>query len=129
MKHKLIIFILFTCAVASLLVTGCTNQEGRAQALLVEAISYSEGTPPSVAARDAALKLAATKGYTLGKDSASLTERELIMVAGRELCKQIMAEYPTTPAAVKAAEMRNQINQKLKVISEARISSYFNTDN
>ena len=60
MKNNLIISIIILGIGA--MITGCTNKEAKAQALLVEAISYSEGNAPSQSAQDAAMKLAASKG-------------------------------------------------------------------
>ncbi len=121
MTSLLLSIFLFT-AVA--LVTGCSQKKAKAQALLIEAISYSEGTPPA-AAQATALKLAAAKGFQPSDRPSGVSEPEVVMIAGRELCKQI----PNTQAAVKAAELRNQINERLQVLGNARIRSMFNDSN
>jgi hypothetical protein len=132
MKHISILSLLIL-AVISILATGCSNKEAskesQAQALLVQAISYADGNAPSQAARDAALKLAASKKFKPSDNGNGPGESEIVMIAGRLLCDQILAEYPATPAAVKAAELKQQINQRLRVISEQRNRSMFNDSN
>ena len=126
MKNSIIISLLILAVVA--FATGCFNKDSKAQALLVEAISYSDGTVGSEAARTAALKLAEAKGTKPGPGSSGLTQREVIMVASRELCNQILTEYPDTPAAIKAAELITEINQGLRTITNARISSMYESN-
>ena len=111
--------------VATMFVTGCNNKEAKAQALLIEAISYSEGTPPEVG-QQKALKLAETKGFKPGVDGSGLTVREVVMVGSRLLVDQILTQYPSSQAAIKAAEMRIQINQRLQAIANDRAHSQFN---
>ncbi len=126
MKTSLLLSLLLFVAAA--LVTGCSQKENKAQALLIEAISYSEGTPPA-AAQATALKLAGAKGFKPSDRADGISEHELVMIAGRELCKQILTDYPDSQAAVKAAELRNQINQKLQVLDNERIRSMFRDSN
>ena len=133
MKHIPILSI-FVLAILSIVVAGCSNKEtnkeaskeAKAQAFLVEAISYSDGHAPSQAAQEIALKLAASKGF---KPCSQLTENETVMIAGKILCDRIIAEYPATPAAVKAAELKNQIDQRLRVRANQRIQSMFDSNN
>ncbi len=128
MKNNLIISIIII-GITGILATGCTNKEAKAQALLVEAISYSEGKAPSQSAQDAAMKLAASKGIKASADANGLTDREVVMLAGQLLCDRILAEYPSTQAAIKASELRNQINQRLRIIGNQRIRSMFQDSN
>ncbi len=122
MKNILIFLVVITVAVFG---SGCTDKKAsKAQALLLEAISYSDGQP-SVAGQQAALKFAESKGFKPGDGISGISEREVVMVAGRELCKTILAEYPDTPAAIKAAELRTQIDQKLRTLGNLRIRSLF----
>ncbi len=123
MKNNLIISIIILAIGA--MITGCTNKEAKAQALLVEAISYSEGTPPE-AGQQKALKLAETTGFKPGTDGSGLTVREVVMVGSRLLVDQILTQYPSSQAAIKAAEMRIQINQRLQAIANDRAHSQFN---
>ena len=123
MKTSFIVSIL--TLVATIYVTGCNNKESKAQALLIEAISYSEGTPPEVG-QQKALKLAETKGFKPGVDGSGLTVREVVMVGSRLLVDQILTQYPSSQAAIKAAEMRIQINQRLQAIANDRAHSLFN---
>ena len=127
MKNNLIISIIILAIGA--MITGCTNKEAKAQALLVEAISYSEGNAPSQSAQDAAMKLAASKGIKPANDANGLTDREVVMLAGQLLCDRILAESPTTQAAIKASELRNQINQRLRIIGNQRIRSMYQDNN
>lgn len=124
MKHSIIISVIVV-AITAILATGCTNKEAKAQALLVEAISYSDGNAPSNAAQNAALALAETKGFKPAKDANGLSQREVVMVAGRILCDRVIAEYPGTQATLKAAELKQQINDRLRVLGNERIQSLF----
>ena len=123
MKKNIIISILMLAVVA--FVAGCANKDAKAQVLLTEAISYADGTPSSQSAKDAALKLAAAKGFLPGNDASSLTEREIVMIAGRLLCDEIQTQYPTTPSAIKAAEIKLQINRSLNAIASQRMQSMY----
>ena len=125
MKTSFIVSILIVAA--TIYLTGCTNKEAKAQALLIEAISYSEGTPPEVG-QQKALKLAETKGFKPGVDGSGLTVREVVMVGSRLLVDQILTQYPSSQAAIKAAEMRIQINQRLQAIANERIHMLFNNN-
>ena len=127
MKNNLIISIIIIAIGA--MITGCTNKESKAQALLVEAIGYCEGNAPSQSAQDAAMKLAASKGIKASADANGLTDREVVMLAGQQLCDRILAEYPSTQAAIKAAEIKNQINQRLRIIGNQRIRSMYQDSN
>ena len=124
MEKNLIISIIIL-GITGILTTGCNNNEAKAQALLIEAISYSEGTPPE-AGQQKALKLAETKGFKPGVDGSGLTVQEVVMVGSRLLVDQILTQYPQTQAAIKAAEMRIQINQRLQAIANDRAHSQFN---
>jgi len=124
MKHSIIISVI-VLAITAILATGCTNKEAKAQALLVEAISYSDGNAPSNAAQNAALALAETKGFKPATDANGLSQREVVMVAGRILCDRVIAEYPGTQATLKAAELKQQINDRLRVLGNERIQSLF----
>ena len=124
MKNNLIISIIII-TITGILTTGCNNNEAKAQALLIEAISYSEGTPPE-ASQQKALKLAETTGFKPGTDGSGLTVREVVMVGSRLLVDQILTQYPSSQAAIKAAEMRIQINQRLQAIANDRAHSQFN---
>ncbi len=123
MKTSFIVSILIVAA--TIYLTGCTNNEAKAQTLLIEAISYSEGTPPE-AGQQKALKLAETKGFKPGTDGSGLTVQEVVMVGSRLVVDQILTKYPSTQAAIKAAEMRIQINQRLQAIANDRAHSQFN---
>ena len=123
MKTSFIVSILIVAA--TIYLTGCTNNEAKAQTLLIEAISYSEGTPPE-AGQQKALKLAETKGFKPGTDGSGLTVQEVVMVGSRLLIDQILTQYPSSQAAIKAAEMRIQINQRLQAIANDRAHSQFN---
>ena len=125
MKTSFIVSILIVAA--TIYLTGCTNNEAKAQALLIEAISYSEGTPPE-AGQQKALKLAETTGFKPGTDGSGLTVREVVMVGSRLLVDQILTQYPSSQAAIKAAEMRIQINQRLREIANERIHMLFNNN-
>ena len=127
MKNRIITSISILAAVA--FISGCSDKESKAQALLVQAISYSDGTPPSASAQASALEFEAAKGNRPTGDGLGLSEHEIIMVAGSDLCAQIIAEYPTTQAALKAAELKVQINKRLRVIGNQRVRSLFNDDN
>ena len=116
-------------AVLAVIATACgPNRADQAQALLLQSIEWSDGAPPE-GSREAALKYAEQKGFKPSTDGNGLSEREVIMAAGRELCKQILTEYPNSPAAVKAAELRANINSKLTVIANQRIQSLFRDPN
>jgi len=123
---KAILMTLCTTILLAIIGTGCSNNNAKAQALLVEAISYSDGNAPSQTAQDKALALAATKKFK--PSSKGLSEAEVVMVAGGILCDQILTEYPNTPAAVKASELKQQINQKLRNLANERIHSWFRQD-
>ena len=126
MKNNLIISII-VLAIAGILATGCTNKEAKAQALLIEAISYSDGKP-SAAGWEPPLKIAADHGYKPASGYEGLSDGEVVMVAGRLLCDQILTQYPTTQTAIKAAELKNQINQRLREIANERIHMLFNNN-
>ena len=124
MEKNLIISIIIL-GITGMLTTGCTNKEAKAQALLIEAISYSDGKP-SAAGWEPPLKIAADQGYKPASGYEGLSDGEVVMVAGRLLCDQILTQYPSSQAAIKAAEMRIQINQRLQAIANDRAHSQFN---
>jgi len=119
---------LCTIVLLAILGTGCSNENVKAQALLVEAISWSEGHPSSDAACTAAVKLAADHGFHASNNGSGLTDVEIIMIAGRLRCDEVLSQYPSTPAAVKAAEVRGEINGRLRDIANERISNSFRND-
>ena len=123
MKNNIIISIII--ATVALCAAGCTDKNAKAQALLVEAISYSTGEAPTLAAQDAALKLAASKGI---KVTDQVPTRDVVACAGRILCDRILTDYPQTPAAVKAAELRSQIEHRILVWGNERIRRAFDTN-
>jgi len=114
-------FILILISVVALCATACSNKDAKAQAILVEAISYSDGHAPSEVAQEKALRFAESKGFK----PTELSQGEVVMIAGKLLCDQIVTEYPQTPAALKAVEVRNEINQRLRTIGNERIRSLF----
>ena len=118
MKNTIILILVSIVAICA----GCSNKDAKAQAILVEAISYSDGHAPSEAAQEKALRLADSKGFKTG---SSLTDQEIVMIAGKLLCDQIVTEYPQTPAALKAVEVRKEIDQRLRTIGNERIRSLF----
>jgi len=120
MKNTIILILV---SIVALCVTACSNKDAKAQAILVEAISYSDGHAPSEVAQEKALRLADSKGFKTGN---SLTDQEIVMIAGKLLCDQIVTEYPQTPAAVKAGEVRKEIDQRLRTIGNLRIRRLFN---
>jgi len=126
-NNFIISIIIFT--ITGMLTTGCNNKEAKAQALLIEAISYSEGNAPSQSAQDAAMKLSASKGIKPGNDANGLTDREVVMLAGQQLCDRILTEYHGTQSAIKASELRNQTNQRLRIIANQRIRSMYQDSN
>lgn len=108
------------CAFA---VAGCSNKTAKAQALLLEAIDYSAGTAgPS---RDRAIKFAASKGFGETDKPGSLTEQELVLIAAREKCKEILTLFPTTPAAIRAAELKSDLDRQLRSLANERIKSLY----
>ena len=117
MKNTIILILVSIVAICA----GCSNKDAKAQAILVEAISYSDGHAPSEAAQEKALRLADSKGFK----PTELSQGEVVMIAGKLLCDQIVTEYPQTPAALKAVEVRNEINQRLRTIGNERIRSLF----
>ena len=125
MKTSFIVSILILAA--TIYLTGCTNKEAKAQALLIEAISYSDGKP-SAAGWEPPLKIAADHGYKPASGYEGLSDGEVVMVAGRLLCDQILTQYSTTQAAIKAAELKNQINQRLREVANERIHMLFNNN-
>ena len=121
MKHiKTLAIAIATLAI----IVGCSNKEAKAQALLLEAVTYSTGTTDSKAT-SAALELANAKGF---KQGTSLSQREIVMIAGRIRCKEIMENYPNTQAALKAAEVRNEINGRLDRIAQERIRALYRSE-
>jgi len=120
MKKIYLLILVVSIAVLS----GCSDKPARAQALLLEALDYSGG-----ASREKALQYAATKGYKSTDRPGGLTDQEIVLNAGREKCKEILAQYPTTPAAIRAAELKSQLDQQLRGMANARIQSLYANPN
>jgi hypothetical protein len=49
----------------------------------------------------------------------------MVILVGSEVCDQILAKYPETPAAIKASELKRQIAQKLQTMLRIRIQSMY----
>ena len=116
--------LILAAAIAMAAVAGCSNRAAKAQAMLLEAISYTDGGT-TFAAHQKGLQLTLAQGITVGDKLGDPSEDERVMFICCQLCAQILKQYPETPAAVKAAELQSQQEQKLKRMEQARLQSTF----
>ena len=117
MKKTLIIIVALTLTA----LTACTNKSAKAQALLIEAISYADGGTPGC--QEKALKKAEKKGRVFVNQIGARTREEIVVIEASDLCTEILAKYSETPAAIPAAELQRQIQQRLNTMIQIRIQS------
>ena len=120
MKNLLILLV----ALALGTTAGCSNKPAKAQALLLEAMSYADGGSTEQA-QEKAMKMAAAKGRIFNDKLGCPSREEMVILVGSEVCDQILAKYPETPAAIKASELKHQIAQKLQTMLRIRIQSMY----
>jgi membrane-bound ClpP family serine protease len=119
MKKTLIIIVALTLTA----LTACTNKSAKAQALLIEAISYADGGTPGC--QEKALKKAEKKGILFINKPGGRSREEIVIIVANDLCAEILAKYPETPAAIRAAELQRQIQQRLQIMIQIRIQSMY----
>jgi hypothetical protein len=120
MKKTLSIILSLTLVAA---LPACSNKSAKAQALLIEAISYADGGTPGC--QEKALKKAEKKGRVFVNQIGALTREEIVVIEASDLCTEILAKYAETPAAIKAAELQTQIQQRLQTMIQIRIQSMY----
>jgi TolA-binding protein len=118
MKKTLSIILILTLVAA---LPACSNKSAKAQAMLLEAISYADGGSPSQ--QEKALKTAEKKGRVFINQIGARSREEIVIIEANDLCTEILAKYPETPAAIRAAELQRQIQQRLNTMIQIRIQS------
>jgi hypothetical protein len=119
---KIHLLILSLALLAAL--PACSNRPAKAQSLLLEAISYSDGgTTPDL--QEKALKIAEKKGLVYINKPGGRSREEIVILVANDLCGEILAKYAETPAAIKAAELQRQIEQRLQTMIQIRIQSMY----
>jgi hypothetical protein len=103
--------------------TGCSDRSAKAQAMLIEAIAYADGGTPGQ--QEKALQIAAKKGRVYTNQIGGRSREEIVIIEANDLCGEILAKYPETPAAIKAAELQRQIEQRLQIMIQIRIQSMY----
>ena len=119
MKKTLSIILAITLTA----LTGCSNKSAKAQALLLEAIAFSDGGTPGQ--QEKALKMAEKKGRVFMNQIGGRTREEIVVIEANDLCSEILAKYPDSSAAIKAAELQRQIEQRLQTMIQIRIQSMY----
>jgi hypothetical protein len=117
MKKTLSILVALTLVA----LPACSNKSAKAQAMLLEAISYADGGSPSQ--QEKALKTAEKKGRVFINQIGARSREEIVIIEANDLCTEILAKYPETPAAIRAAELQRQIQQRLNTMIQIRIQS------
>jgi hypothetical protein len=118
---KTLSIILSLTLVAAL--PACSNKSAKAQAMLLEAISYADGGSPSQ--QEKALKTAEKKGRVFINQIGARSREEIVIIEANDLCTEILQKYPDTSAAIRAAELQRQIEQRLRIMIQIRIQSMY----
>jgi hypothetical protein len=119
MKKLHLLILLLTIAA----LTGCSNRPAKAQAMLLDAIAYSDGGTPGC--QEKALQIAAKKGILFINKPGGRSREEIVIIVANDLCGEILAKYAETPAAIRAAELQRQIEQRLRIMIQIRIQSMY----
>jgi hypothetical protein len=119
MKKTLSILVALTLVA----LPGCSNRPAKAQVMLLEAIAYADGGTQGQ--QEKALKTAEKKGLVYINKPGGRSREEIVIIVANDLCGEILAKYPETPAAIKAAELQRQLEQRLKTMVQIRIQSMY----
>ena len=119
MKKTLSIILAITLTA----LTGCSNKSAKAQAMLIEAISYADGGTQGQ--QEKALKTAEKKGRVFINQIGARSREEIVIIEAGDLCTEILQKYPDTSAAIRAAELQRQIEQRLRIMIQIRIQSMY----